>query len=147
MAAFVLVVFIGLWIAFSFKIALIGTIALFVVVGVGLLALATSGNTDDPAERKRARAAEREGFAVKANLRITYEDRNGERTTRAIRAMRYTDTSPGRIYAYCKLRKGNRTFITDRVKEAVDLDTGEIIRRIPTYFRAKGREDETQDQR
>jgi hypothetical protein len=96
-----------------------------------LAGLAETHATDAP---RRKRPKDR-GFDVAAHLRITYQDRNDERTTRDIVAKQYLDHSPGEIYAYCKLRRAHRTFVTSRIEQAIDLDTGEVVKRLPTYFR------------
>jgi hypothetical protein len=64
------------------------------------------------------------------NLHIHFVDREGKATERDITTQRYAhnpDTHGGVIYAFCHLRKGNRPFAFSRIKQAVDLETGEII--------------------
>jgi hypothetical protein len=84
-----------------------------------------------------APAEEKNGAPVNARLKIRYRDSEGAETQRTIYAISYMDSSPGYIHARCELSRGNRTFRTDRIVEAVDLETGEVIKRIPTFMRSK----------
>lgn len=65
---------------------------------------------------------------AQGRYRIDYKDRNGEETTREIE-VRQVQESHGRyaIDAYCYLRYDHRTFINDRVQEAVNLDSEEVV--------------------
>jgi hypothetical protein len=135
MAVVFVVAFVILWVKYSFWIAaaiLAGGVAALVLL-IYLLSLADEST---PVGRKRRQPKNR-GFEVNAQLRITYQDRNDERTTRDIVAKQYLDHSPGEIYAYCKLRRAHRTFVTSRIEQAIDLDTGEVIKRLPTFFRER----------
>lgn len=72
---------------------------------------------------------------ISANLRIDYQDGVGSRTTRDIRLMKYGPWEGGAIlWAYCHLRKANRTFRTDRIAMCTDLDTGEIIGNLEAWL-------------
>ena len=78
-----------------------------------------------------------EAFESVARLEIHYRDADGKETKREIRAHHYLDSSPGHIYARCTLARAERQFRTDRIVQAIDLETGEILKRIPTFMRSK----------
>ena len=59
-------------------------------------------------------------------LMIKYSDSNGLITQREIRTIAY-DADAGHIRAKCMLRKSERTFRIDRIIEAIDMSTGEVI--------------------
>ncbi|MDB5953840.1 MAG: hypothetical protein JWP60_448 [Ramlibacter sp.] len=136
------IVFIALWYEFSFTTALVVCACLLVIGFIGLYMARDSDSDDDSTTitiRKRERKSGGKNSAVPVRIepRITYVDGKGETTTRDIRTIKYTVGSPGRIYAYCKRAKANRTFRTDRVREAIDLETGEVIGTLPGYMQAK----------
>jgi hypothetical protein len=68
-----------------------------------------------------------EGMAVRAHLKLAYRDADGVLTDREVVVSKYFSDGDGYIEAFCKLRKDSRTFRIDRIKEAVDLDTGEVL--------------------
>lgn len=70
-------------------------------------------------------------------MKIRYIGADDEESEREIHAHHYVDSSPGYIKARCKKAKAERSFRTDRIKDAVDMETGEIIKRIPTFMRSK----------
>jgi len=75
---------------------------------------------------------------ITGNLRIDYRDGAGSRTTRNIRLMKYGAWEGGAIlWAYCHLRRANRTFRTDRIISCTDLDTGEIIENLEVWLENK----------
>lgn len=53
-------------------------------------------------------------------LRITYTDRRGEATVREVAPYRVQQDACGRVYvwAYCNMRKEERTFRVDRIESA-----------------------------
>jgi hypothetical protein len=119
-------------------------VALAVIVGgavliFGVLASMGSGANSSDAEFESDDQQEGNdyGFEVNARLRIKYIDADGDASEREIQAYRYTDSSPGYVKARCLKAKANRTFRTDRIRDAVDMETGEIIKRIPTFMRSK----------
>jgi len=59
-----------------------------------------------------------------ADIEITYEDASGRITQRKLMLTNITDEY---IEGWCYLRDDIRTFRIDRIKELVDLETGEII--------------------
>ncbi len=72
---------------------------------------------------------------VDASLHIDYCDANGEQSERVIRISQYD----GSCYlpAFCELRNDYRTFRIDRILQAVDANTGEVIKDVPSYLLAK----------
>jgi hypothetical protein len=77
------------------------------------------------------------GFKVNAQLKIKYVDSDGNSSERIIHVLRYEDSSPGVMVANCLKAKARRSFRTDRVSEAIDIDTGELIKKLPTFMRSK----------
>jgi hypothetical protein len=62
------------------------------------------------------------------NYRINYTDQRALNTIRDIRVKRvHKDNDSYAIDAHCMLRGAHRSFLDDRVNEAVNLDTGEIV--------------------
>lgn len=140
--SFVLVVIFGvLWWYTNFWLALViivGSIA----ATFGLLAVL--GSKEDPSDgqlevisRDDGEDDDGDGFEVSARMRIKYVGADGDASVREIYAYRYTDSSPGYITARCMKAKAERTFRTDRIKDAVDIETGEVIKRVPTFMRTK----------
>jgi predicted DNA-binding transcriptional regulator YafY len=63
-----------------------------------------------------ATTRERKQFDVEKGMyRLVYIDAEGESTARNIKLIRVDRGEPGRIYAYCFLRKENRSFRIDRI--------------------------------
>ena len=58
-------------------------------------------------------------------LQIRYRSDNDEATDRIISDIELDP--PNKIHAFCHLRKENRTFVLNRIENAIDLDSGEII--------------------
>lgn len=76
---------------------------------------------------------------VDAKLRILYVDGNGNSTERNINVIEF-ENSPskadaGMIMAHCLLRDATRTFRYNRIKHAVDLETGEVITDVQCHLR------------
>jgi hypothetical protein len=113
----------------------------FILIGIVVLmiwAVGTSSSESSESFARDAKAAGKvAGFPVNARIKFLYTAGAGETTEREIHAHHYVDSSPGYIEARCMKAKANRTFRTDRIKEAVDMETGEIIKRIPTFMRSK----------
>jgi hypothetical protein len=62
------------------------------------------------------------------NYRINYTDQRGLNTIRDIRVKRvHKDGDSYAVDAHCMLRGAHRSFINDRINEAINLETGEII--------------------
>lgn len=73
-------------------------------------------------------------------IEIEYNDKNGLNTTRRIKVKSFRVNemeTEAEIYGYCYLRDAGRTFYATRIKRCVDVDTGEIIKRIPPFLKAK----------
>lgn len=65
---------------------------------------------------------------AKGRYHITYTDQRGLTTERDIDIKRaYNDNSKFAIDAFCHLRGAQRSFIDERIKSAVDLDSGEVV--------------------
>jgi len=70
-------------------------------------------------------------------LMITYTDGKGIETDRDISNIRYS--SAYQFHAYCHLRKEDRTFLTGRVVEAIDIRTGNRILEYQAKWGSKGK--------
>jgi predicted DNA-binding transcriptional regulator YafY len=72
---------------------------------------------------------------VNAELHLKYKDGNGQRTERAVDIRQYGQWEGGYLLiGHCHLRNATRTFRTDRITEAVDRTTGEVIPELGTYL-------------
>ena len=132
----VLLVFaIAIWGLTNFLWAVAITVCLIVAFFIWLYS-STSDDVEEATPEKK-KSSKGPGFAVKARMKIRYTDADGESSEREIFAHRYTDSSPGYIAARCMKAKANRSFRTDRINDAVDMETGEVIKRIPTFMRSK----------
>ena len=69
---------------------------------------------------------ERTTIPVRAKLKIVYVDSMGSATTRDIDVSAY-EPDGGYIEGYCHLREEARTFRLDRIKSAIDLESGEVL--------------------
>ncbi|ERS88841.1 hypothetical protein [Halomonas sp. PBN3] len=59
------------------------------------------------------------------HVQIDYMDQRGKMTTREITAHRHRG---GKVYAYCHLRHGERTFLVENIIGPVtDMETGELL--------------------
>jgi hypothetical protein len=75
-------------------------------------------------------------FPVEVHARIVYVDANGLETKRSIRTIELMHTAAGHaIDAFCELRQQKRTFMISRIKEFVDLATGEIVTDVASTLR------------
>lgn len=72
---------------------------------------------------------------IPANLRLTYRDGAGETTERTVSI----DGYDGSCYlrGFCNLRGEQRTFRIDRIIDAIDTDTGEMVADVPAHLRNK----------
>lgn len=75
---------------------------------------------------------------VPANLQIKYEDAQGDLTERVIH-LRFVAPHDDTLMlrAHCDMRDDVRSFRADRVIEATDLDTGEVIDDFESWLREK----------
>lgn len=76
-----------------------------------------------------------EWVPVKANLQMSYTNAKGEVSKRTVQIPGY-DGSPY-LNGFCKLRGEERTFRVDRINEAVDANTGEVINSVPDHLLQK----------
>ena len=76
--------------------------------------------------------------AVDARLRIEYTDGNGNTTNRSIRVRQFGEREDHiLILAHCLLRDATRTFRTDRIRECIDEETGEVVGDVAAFLRHK----------
>lgn len=78
---------------------------------------------------------------LRVGLLLRYADAKGVVTERQVianqligRTARDGTTIPHSVRAYCLARKGIRAFRLDRVQEAIDAETGEIIQDLCRYL-------------
>jgi hypothetical protein len=79
-----------------------------------------------------------EWVPVKVDLQFTYKKSKGKTTNRAVSVTGYDGSAY--LKGFCKLRNSNRTFRIDRILNAVNTETGEIIENIPDYLLARYRQ-------
>lgn len=78
---------------------------------------------------------ELELYPCRANVEIDYQDANGDATRRLVNITAYGDGEQHSYFrGYCNLRREPRTFRIDRVDQAVDAETGEIIDDLYLYL-------------
>ncbi len=71
-------------------------------------------------------------------LKLKYEDAEGKVTDREVQVRECDTTNPGGyLIGICQLRNDFRTFRIDRVKRAVDIETGEVLDNIPAWAMAR----------
>lgn len=72
---------------------------------------------------------------IEKSALIKYRDVNGTATQRQVDISSYTpDGQTGLFIGHCHLRDERRTFRFDRVKSAVDAETGEVIPDLQSYL-------------
>lgn len=73
------------------------------------------------------------GFVpVNAKLQITYSDAKGQLTKRTITVSEYDGSAY--LEGFCELRNEPRTFRIDRIQEAIDAESGEVITSVPQHL-------------
>jgi hypothetical protein len=84
---------------------------------------------DDYYETRKAKAHNTN--PASGEYRIKYVDREGVRTERDI-SVKQIEKDGNRyiIKAHCSLRKATRTFLDHNITEAINLDTGEIVKSV-----------------
>jgi hypothetical protein len=95
-----------------------------------------------PAEDDEERDAWEGGFweatdprDLETRLQIAYTDGSGSPSTRVVRVRSFDNALYGGIFiGHCELRNATRTFRFDRVREAVDVATGEVIADVRTHL-------------
>lgn len=75
-----------------------------------------------------------ETISIKVTIKIKYEDGGGVVTERVVDVKKYNHYQEC-FWGFCHLRNENRTFRTDRVKEVVDVETGEIVSGLKRFLR------------
>jgi len=76
--------------------------------------------------------------SVSAVLQLDYIDGKGQRTNRTVDVRQFGRYGNGcLLIGTCELRKATRTFRTDRIKECVDTETGELIENVQKYLENK----------
>jgi hypothetical protein len=72
---------------------------------------------------------------AETRIKLGYRDGSGNLSDRVVRVGGYDPHHhTGMMIGYCELREATRTFRFSRVREAVDLETGEFIEDLRTYF-------------
>lgn len=109
--------------------------------------ITTTASTDEP----EAQAADFDAWegtfwevsdpvAVNARLRLKYTDGNGKLSERDVSVRQFGEYGPtGLIIGHCSLRDATRTFRIDRIREATDLETGEVLTDVADFLRAEYR--------
>lgn len=92
------------------------------------------GSSSEPPMLKKEKISRPVG---EPEIRITYVDAEGNETTREISDLRYS--TPYYFKAHCHLRGEERSFCPDRIEEACDLNTGEILEEIHVKWGNKGK--------
>lgn len=66
--------------------------------------------------------------SINKSVRLRYVDTHGQETERVIDIRAFEPDRPeGLVIAHCHLREATRTFRFDRMKQVIDIETGEII--------------------
>lgn len=75
---------------------------------------------------------------IQATLRLSYRDAAGATTERHVTVRECDTTNPaGYLIGHCQLRDSIRTFRMDRIKRAIDVETGEVIGNLNEYAAKK----------
>lgn len=93
---------------------------------------------DEPRWDTAAKYAPSNPKPVGGLLKLAYEDGTGRATEREVQ-VRECDTlnSAGYLTGHCQLRDEFRTFRMDRIKQAIDMETGEVIHDLPAWAAAR----------
>jgi len=79
-----------------------------------------------------------DSLTIKATLQFDYIDRNDAKTSRSADIRGIGDDGYGTLLiGHCHLRDETRTFRPDRIKNCMDLKTGEIIDNVMQYLQDK----------
>ncbi len=73
--------------------------------------------------------------SVTARLEIAYIDSKGSESNRIINISGYDGSAY--LRGFCELREEQRTFRIDRIKNAIDIETGALIENVPVYLLEK----------
>jgi len=75
---------------------------------------------------------------VRVTLRLSYQDASKKISERLVDVKECDTTNPaGYLFGFCHLRQSVRTFRIDRIQQAVDVETGEIITNLSAYANQK----------
>lgn len=75
---------------------------------------------------------------VSARLAIKYTDGNGSPSERTVRVRSFDPALyGGTMIGHCELRNDTRAFRFDRIREAVDTDTGEVVSDVGDYLQQR----------
>lgn len=75
---------------------------------------------------------------VSATVKIKYVDSKGEASERVVDVRDCETNAPdGYLVGFCHLRRSIRTFRIDRIRSAVDMDTGEVIADLRKFAQTK----------
>lgn len=79
-----------------------------------------------------------DSLTIKATLQFDYIDRNDAKTSRSADIRGIGDDGYGTLLiGHCHLRDETRTFRPDRIKNCMDIKTGEIIDNVMQYLQDK----------
>jgi len=73
-------------------------------------------------------------------IEIDYKDKQGLSTTRQVKVRNFRineEQTEAEIYGFCYLRNATRTFYATRIKRCIDLETGEVVGKIPIFLKEK----------
>jgi hypothetical protein len=73
-------------------------------------------------------------FSVEASLDLTYKDIEGKKTHRVVDVWRCDNQPAGLLVGHCNLRKETRTFRLDRITQAIDTETGEVVADVRAFL-------------
>lgn len=79
-----------------------------------------------------------EWVPVKADLQLTYKDSKGKTADMPISISGYDGSAT--LKGFCRLTNSNRTFMIDRILNAIDLETGKKIDNVPDHLLDKYRQ-------
>lgn len=68
------------------------------------------------------------------HVHLIYKDGNGLRTRRTVNIKAFATDGEGSFSAQCLMRNAHRTFLFDRVEQAIDHSTGEIINNLHQWL-------------
>lgn len=74
---------------------------------------------------------------LRAYMEFEYRDGNNSVTKRSVRVREFDNNLYGGILmGHCEMRGATRTFRFDRIKQCVDLETGEVVEDVRAYLNA-----------
>ena len=103
----------------------------FLLIAAGVIWFLLKKTGDGTSHTAQGKNQPPPSAAREAALRLTYQDFEGNQTTRDVSP--YTRATNERFRAYCHLRKEAREFVFARVQGGVDLQTGEVLDRAGVF--------------